>query len=208
VAERTAELELRSEQLRDSKRRLEEIAYNDPLTGLPNRRLFEDELGHRVALAQRDGGYFTLLLIDLDGFKKINDTLGHVAGDTLLIAMALRLNGAVREADRVARMGGDEFAVVLTQTRELAAVELVCRRIMSSLSEPVSFNGATMQVTTSIGSVQCPTQGTAADELYKAADIALYDAKHRGRNTWCWYGQINSEQRPQTVVTDNEARPL
>jgi diguanylate cyclase (GGDEF)-like protein len=208
VAERTAELELRSEQLRDSKRLLEEIAYNDPLTGLPNRRLFEDELRHRVALARRDGGYFTLLLIDLDGFKKFNDTLGHAAGDALLMAMALRLNGAVREADRVARMGGDEFAVVLTQTRELAAVELVCRRIMSSLSEPVSFNGATMQVTASIGSVQCPTQGTAADELYKAADIALYDAKHRGRNTWCWYGQINSEQRLQTVVTDNEGRPL
>ena len=189
VNERTAELEKRSDELRESQRQLELIAYNDPLTGLPNRRLFEDDLKHRVALALRDGTPFTLLLVDLDGFKKINDTLGHDAGDALLVTIALRLKHTVREADRVARLGGDEFAVLLSQTSELASVELVCRRILTSLAEPVTFKDAVMRVTGSIGSAQCPSQGSSTDGLYKAADTALYDAKRSGRNMWSWYGQ-------------------
>jgi diguanylate cyclase (GGDEF)-like protein len=174
--------------LRESQRQLELIAYNDPLTGLPNRRLFDDDLKHRVASALRDGTPFTLLLVDLDGFKKINDTLGHDAGDALLVTIALRLKHAVREADRVARLGGDEFAVFLSQTSELAAVELVCRRILASLAEPIVFKDAIMRVTGSIGSAHCPDQGSTTDGLYKAADTALYDAKRSGRNMWSWYG--------------------
>jgi diguanylate cyclase (GGDEF)-like protein len=188
VNERTAELEKRSDELRESQRQLELIAYNDPLTGLPNRRLFEDDLKHRVALAVREGAPFTLLLVDLDGFKKINDTLGHDAGDALLVTIALRLKRALREADRVARLGGDEFAVLLSQTSELASVELVCRRILSSMAEPISFKDSVMRVTASIGSAQCPSQGSSPDSLYKAADTALYDAKRSGRNMWSWYG--------------------
>jgi len=188
VNERTAELEKRSDELRASQRQLELIAYNDPLTGLPNRRLLEDDLKHRVAVAGRDGRAFTLLLVDLDGFKKINDTLGHDAGDALLVEISLRLKHCVREADRVARLGGDEFAVILSQTSELASVELVCKRILASLAEPVVFKSSIMRVTGSIGSAQCPTQGSTLDDLYKAADTALYDAKRSGRNTWSWYG--------------------
>jgi diguanylate cyclase (GGDEF)-like protein len=188
VNERTAELEKRSNELRESQRQLEQIAYNDPLTGLPNRRLFEDDLKHRVALAERGGPAFTLMLVDLDGFKKINDTLGHDAGDALLVEISLRLKHCVREADRVARLGGDEFAVVLSQTSELSSVELVCKRILASLAEPVVFKSSIMRVTGSIGSAQCPTQGSTMDDLYKAADTALYDAKRSGRNTWSWYG--------------------
>ncbi|MEA3176742.1 MAG: hypothetical protein QOI59_265 [Gammaproteobacteria bacterium] len=187
VNERTAELEKRSNELRESQRQLELIAYNDPLTGLPNRRLFEDDLKHRVASALRDGAPFTLLLVDLDGFKNINDTLGHDAGDALLVTIALRLRHSVREADRVARLGGDEFAVLLTQTSELASVELVCRRILTSLAEPIVFKDHIMQMTGSIGSAQCPSQGSTTDSLYKAADTALYDAKRSGRNMWSWY---------------------
>lgn len=188
VNERTAELEKRSNELRDSQQRLEQIAYNDPLTGLPNRRLFEDELKHCVALAERHGPAFTLLLVDLDGFKKINDTLGHDAGDALLVEISLRLQHAVRESDRIARLGGDEFAVILSQTSELASVELVCKRILASLAEPVVFKDRIMRVTGSIGSAHCPNQGFTMDELYKAADTALYDAKRSGRNMWSWYG--------------------
>jgi diguanylate cyclase (GGDEF)-like protein len=188
VNERTAELEKRSDELRESQRQLEQIAYNDPLTGLPNRRLFEDDLKHRVALAERGGPAFTLMLVDLDGFKKINDTLGHDAGDALLVEISLRLSHCVRGADRVARLGGDEFAVILAQTGELASVELVCKRILASLAEPVVFKNSIMRVTGSIGSAQCPSQGYTMDELYKAADTALYDAKRSGRNTWSWYG--------------------
>lgn len=198
VNERTAELEKRSDELRESQRQLEQIAYNDPLTGLPNRRLFEDDLKQRVAVALREGSPFTLLLVDLDGFKKINDTLGHDAGDALLVTVALRLKHAVREADRVSRLGGDEFAVILSQTSELASVELVCRRILGSLAEPVAFKETQMRVTGSIGSAQCPSQGSSTDGLYKAADTALYDAKRTGRNKWSWYGHTPS-QRPLTL---------
>lgn len=195
VNQRTAELERRSDELRESQRQLELIAYSDPLTGLPNRRLFDDELKHRVALAVRDGDPFTLVIVDLDGFKKINDTLGHDAGDALLMAVAFRLQHAVREADRVARLGGDEFAVILSQTSELSAVERVCGRILTSLAEPVLFKDSAMRVTASLGSAQCPQQGSSTDALYKAADTALYEAKRGGRNSWRSYGQHPSLAR-------------
>jgi len=187
VAARTAELERRSEELRQSKVQLEQLAYADPLTGLPNRRLFNDDLRHLVALASRDGGAFTLLLIDLDGFKAINDTLGHDAGDALLVATAARLRHAVRESDRVARTGGDEFAVLLMQTIEHDLVQTVCGRILDGLAEPLLFKGSRLRVSASIGAAQCPSQGSVPDALYKAADVALYAAKRAGRNTWRWY---------------------
>jgi diguanylate cyclase (GGDEF)-like protein len=184
VTERTAELERRSQQLRDSQLQLEQIAYIDSLTGLSNRRLFEDDMRKRIKLIAREGGCFTLLLIDLDGFKKINDTLGHDAGDALLRVTAERLLHSVRETDHVARLGGDEFAVVLTQTSERLSVEIVCRRILASITEAVAFKDTTMQVSASIGAAICPNQGTAMDSLYKSADVALYEAKRNGRNTW------------------------
>jgi diguanylate cyclase (GGDEF)-like protein len=201
VSERTAELEARGRELRDSQLQLEKMAYNDPLTGLANRRFFENDLRHYLAMSQRDGSGFTLLLIDLDGFKKINDRLGHDAGDALLVETALRLTQAVRTTDRVARLGGDEFAVILTHTCELEAVQIICRRIMASLSAPMMFKGAPMQVSASIGSAQGPGQGCASDVLYKAADVALYDAKRRGRNAWCWYGQAAAERNSNDSLT-------
>jgi diguanylate cyclase (GGDEF)-like protein len=204
VAERTTELEQRGEELRASQRQLEVIAYTDPLTGLPNRRAFEDEFRRGVALALRGSDHFTLLLIDLDGFKKINDTLGHDAGDALLVATASRLQSAVRESDRVARLGGDEFAVMLMQTCDLEAVGIICRRILASLAEPMSFNGSTMQVGASIGSALCPSHAIVPDAMYKAADLALYAAKHGGRNTWRCYGQITAAQREHPAITPDE----
>ncbi len=187
VTERTAELEQRSFQLRESQRQLEMIAYVDSLTGLANRRMFDDEMRERINRATRDGGCFTLLLIDLDGFKKVNDSLGHDAGDALLKVTAQRLTKAVREMDHVARLGGDEFAVVLSQTCELLSVEIVCRRILRSITEPVVFNDTQIQISASIGSAKCPAQGVTSDSLYKAADVALYEAKRSGRNTWRRY---------------------
>jgi diguanylate cyclase (GGDEF)-like protein len=194
VAERTAELERRSFQLRESQRQLEEIAYVDPLTGVANRRLFEDDMRKRIKLIAREGGCFTLLLLDLDGFKEINDTLGHDAGDALLKVTAERLTSAIRETDHVARLGGDEFAIVLTQTCEFLSVEIVCRRILKKITEPVVFKDATMRVSASIGAAKCPKQGTATDLLYKCADLALYEAKRSGRNTWRWCRQPPQEQ--------------
>jgi diguanylate cyclase (GGDEF)-like protein len=209
VAERTAELEQRSQQLRESQLQLERIAYVDPLTGLSNRRLFEKELRHGIAMVVRGGGCLTLLLLDLDGFKKVNDQFGHDAGDALLVETALRLTHSVRETDHVARLGGDEFAIVLTGAGELAAVEIICRRILSSIAAPCSYKDVTLQVSASIGSVQCPTQGTETETLYKAADVALYEAKRSGRNTWRWSGQTVLEQHAAAAVaaTDEVIRP-
>jgi diguanylate cyclase (GGDEF)-like protein len=214
VTERTAELEQRSQQLRESQLQLERIAYVDPLTGLSNRRLFEKELRHGIAMVTRGGGCLTLLLLDLDGFKKINDQLGHDAGDALLVETALRLTHSVRETDHVARLGGDEFAIVLTGACELATVEVICRRILTSIAAPVSYKDATLQISASIGSVQCPSQGTETELLYKSADVALYEAKRSGRNTWRWSGQTAVEQRVSpaaagvsTAAEDEVVRP-
>jgi diguanylate cyclase (GGDEF)-like protein len=180
VAEQTAEL-------RAIQKQLEHLAYADPLTSLPNRRLFNDELQSRVALAVRQGNPFALLLIDLDHFKEINDTVGHDAGDALLVEMASRLTTAVRDADRVARLGGDEFAVLLTNVSGNDGIEMVCQRIVASLALPVQFKEHTLQVSASIGVALCPGHARSANDLYKAADVALYAAKHGGRNTWRWY---------------------
>ncbi len=187
VAQRTAELQA-------SQTMLEHLAYADPLTGLPNRRLFNDELRHKKAQAARDHTPFTLLLIDLDHFKRINDTLGHDAGDALLIEVAKRLQMAVREADRLARLGGDEFAVLLSHTYGEEIVDVVARRIVDSVSEPIPFGEHSMRVGASIGAATY--HGGADETLYKQADLALYQAKESGRNTWVWYRQAHRDACP------------
>ena len=180
VAERTAELE-------KSKRQIELIAYQDALTGLPNRRMFIADFQKHLVLESRRAGRFALLLIDLDHFKKINDTLGHDAGDAMLVEAAARLQNAVRHSDCLARLGGDEFAILLTDTVDMAAAEAICLRIVESFSAPIPFNGIEMRTSPSIGMALYPAHGTTQDTLYKAADLALYEAKAAGRNTWRWH---------------------
>nr|WP_315248903.1 diguanylate cyclase [uncultured Duganella sp.] len=178
-----AMVETRTAELRATQAQLETLAYGDPLTGLSNRRLFNDELRHLVAQTERGGPAFTLLLIDLDRFKPVNDTLGHDAGDALLAATAERLRAAVREADRPFRLGGDEFAVLLSQTAERDTLEPVCARILANLAAPLPHGAAVIEISASIGAaVHCA--GDSHEQLYKRADIALYDAKAAGRNTW------------------------
>ena len=185
--ELVAMVDARTVELRATQSQLEQLAYGDPLTGLANRRLFNDELRHLVAQAARGGPGFTLLLIDLDRFKQINDTLGHDAGDALLVAAAARLRAAVRETDRPFRLGGDEFAVLLAQTTERATIEPVCQRILENLAQPLPHGAATMRVSASVGAAvhhgQDGHPGT-HEELYKRADVALYQAKAAGRDTW------------------------
>jgi len=180
VASRTAEL--RATQLQ-----LETMAYNDALTDLPNRRRFNDELHRLAALGKRGGAPFALLLIDLDRFKHINDTLGHDAGDALLVAAAERLRAAVRQTDCVARLGGDEFAVLLTPASD-AIVGDVAQRIVESMRAPITFGTHVMHVSASIGAAVAWRDGDDTEELYKKADMALYCAKEAGRDTWCRFG--------------------
>jgi diguanylate cyclase (GGDEF)-like protein len=176
VAERTAELE-------ESQRQLEHFAYFDFLTGLPNRRMFNNDLGKLLGQSRRRGGRFALMLLDLDAFKQTNDTYGHDAGDALLIEVGNRLRLAVRDSDSVARLGGDEFAILLADDYDAAAVEVVCQRIFESFAAPILFNDARFKTSLSLGVAIFPNHGRTPDGLYKTADIALYEAKRAGGNT-------------------------
>jgi diguanylate cyclase (GGDEF)-like protein len=187
VAERTAELHQRTVELKESQLQLEHFAFFDALTGLPNRRMFTEDFRKFLAHARRAGGRFALLLIDLDGFKHINDTLGHDAGDALLIEAGTRLRAIARETDCVARLGGDEFVILLAEGHTAAGIDSVCRRIVDSFTVAIAYNGADIATTCSIGVAECPNHGETQDSLYKSADLALYDAKRAGRNTWRWY---------------------
>lgn len=185
VAERTAELEQRSAELQLSQAKLAEMAYFDALTGLPNRRMLAERFDRLASTVRREGeGGFALLLLDLDRFKQINDSLGHAAGDALLQAAAERLKQAVREVDTVARIGGDEFAILLSGLTDPHTIEPVCRRIVQAFERPVVFGDEPMSTSASIGVACYPTQGRTLDELSRLADGALYRAKAAGRNTW------------------------
>jgi diguanylate cyclase (GGDEF)-like protein len=184
---RSAELQQLSVELRESKRQLERIAYVDPLTGISNRRLFDMDMTHLTALARRGGGDFTLLLIDLDRFKDINDTLGHDAGDALLIEATRRLGMELRESDRIFRLGGDEFAALLMATSDTAGIEVVCQRLLQNLARPFAYRDRTVRPSASIGAAQWSADTPGPDALYKCADLALYEAKNAGRNTWRWH---------------------
>lgn len=180
VAERTAELE-RNQGI------LKSMAYLDVLTGLPNRRAFDDDLRRFIAECERGQGDFALLLIDLDGFKAINDTVGHGAGDAVLVEVAGRLRTLIRETDVAARMGGDEFCVILANPRNTAAVDSACARIIKKLGDPIVLADRTVVIGASIGVATVPHgRVTKPDELHKSADTALYEAKRGGRNTWRW----------------------
>ena len=180
VIDRTAEL-------RESHRQLEEIAYYDALTSLPNRRMFTEQFRSRLALSRRQGDSFALLLIDLDSFKQTNDSFGHDAGDAVLIESANLLRAAVRESDCVARLGGDEFAILLITPTDPAGVEMVCQRIVESFATGVFFNSSILKASCSVGVAVFPCDGDTQEGLYKSADVALYEAKRLGGNTYCRY---------------------
>lgn len=164
-------------------------ANYDFLTGLPNRLMFRDKLEQAIIYSKRASESFALLFIDLDKFKKINDTLGHDLGDRLLKQTAKRINASVRETDIVARMGGDEFIVVLTYVRDVEEIKIVVENLMSKLSKPFKLNHKTASVSASIGIALCPQDDVQSDGLLKKADKAMYLAKKRGRNQFSFYSK-------------------
>jgi len=167
--------------LKQNERQLKQLAFYDSLTGLPNRALFNDRLGVALARSHRDGGVVAVMCIDLDHFKYVNDTLGHPAGDRLLIEIAQRIGRCVREVDTVARMGGDEFMVMLTDVRGEGEAVAVAERIVEAVGRPVELDGETVYVGASVGVSLCPRDGADAGTLHKTADLAMYEAKHGGR---------------------------
>ena len=173
------------------------MATHDNLTGLPNRALLMDRLSMALAAARRSGAMVALLFVDLDGFKTVNDTLGHEAGDLLLKAVASKLTACVRETDTVARFGGDEFVIVLTEVRARTAGVKVAKKVIEALSKAVPLNGVETAMGASIGISFFPDHGKTPEELIKQADSAMYAVKNKGKNNYC----LSSSGRAATRVT-------
>ncbi len=174
----------------ERKRVEEELAYratHDALTGLPNRRLFNDRLTLALAQARRSQQKLAVMLLDLDHFKEVNDTLGHSVGDQLLRVVGERLTGLLRESDTVARMGGDEFMLLLPEVAGGEDAATAAEKILDSFREPFEFDDHELYVTTSIGIALYPDAGEDGDTLMKNADIAMYRAKDRGRDNYQYY---------------------
>lgn len=167
--------------LRAERARYRHLAGHDPLTGMPNRRLFQDRLTRALARANRRGGHVGLIYVDMDEFKTVNDRFGHAAGDALLQAVATRLRDTVREEDTVARLGGDEFAVVLSQLTVPGDAREVADKLDAALSEPFPHDGHELVVRASLGCAVFPADGADADELMLAADTAMYRDKAASR---------------------------
>ncbi len=166
---------------------LERLAHYDPLTDLANRLLFGAQLRHALGRAARRNDLLAVMEIDLDGFKNVNDTLGHPAGDRLLQIVARRLREVLRNEDIVARLGGDEFAIVMESLGSADDAAIVADKIITAVAEPLDLDGHAARVTSSIGIALFPADGTDATALLKAADTALYVAKRDGRNTYRFY---------------------
>lgn len=154
-----------------------QMAYHDPLTGMPNRQLFNDRLSHALEVAKREQSSFAVVFLDLDNFKPINDQFGHRVGDVVLKLAAVRIETGVRESDTVARLGGDEFAILLTDAESTADAERVIRKITAALSRPFEVRGHTLELGVSAGVAFYPADGVSGMELVDAADDAMYRNK-------------------------------
>lgn len=171
-------------QLHTALERMRSIATHDFLTGLPNRYLFLEKLQRTLASNQRSNGSFAVMFIDLDGFKPINDALGHAAGDEILKSVAKRLQGSVRKNDTVARFGGDEFVIILSDINK-SAVPTIARKIIATVANSHGFHGKSVMLSCSVGIATFPDDGQSTDELVARADAAMYKSKRTGRNYFC-----------------------
>ena len=168
------------------------MAYHDALTQLPNRLLFIDRLEHALARGRRDRTPVTILFIDLDGFKKINDSYGHQMGDRVLIHVADSLQGIIREEDTLARFAGDEFTLIIENVLAQKNIAIVAEKILQAVSRPVVYEQQRAHLTASIGIGMFPDDAPNVQELLKTADEAMYRAKGRGGNTYCFFASSKS----------------
>lgn len=180
------------------------LAYEDALTGLPNRAMFFEQLGQAARLAKRGGHSVAVMLLDMDRFKAINDTLGHTVGDQALREVGARVRKALRESDVVARLGGDEFAVLLG-SGGAEAPKVVAEKIHKVLEEPLMIEGQSMDMTASIGIARFPEHGEEADALVRAADVAMYEAK-RTKSRYAIYDPSHDERRQEFLTLLGELR--
>jgi diguanylate cyclase (GGDEF)-like protein/PAS domain S-box-containing protein len=210
VRERTAELEQANARLQSevedrqqAEARAQHLALHDALTGLPNRRLLNDRLVQSLAQAKRETWQLAVMFIDLDRFKNINDTLGHTVGDEVLREMSRRLTGILRESDTVARVGGDEFVVVLSHAQP-GDLALVTAKMMSELCSPVNCEGQELRITASIGVASYPGDAEDPLKLLSQADAAMYHAKSRGRRNVQFYAAAMNHTQQERLRLEND----
>ena len=185
------------------------LATHDDLTELPNRMMFGQAVGEAVKVAMRYGEKFAVMFVDLDRFKIINDTLGHAAGDSLLMEIASRLKDCVRASDVVARLGGDEFVILLREVLDAGDVTKVARKILSAIVKPMMINQQECRVTASIGISMFPSDAQDEESLSKNADAAMYVAKEAGRNSFAFYsGEIRARSIERLMLETSLRRAL
>jgi diguanylate cyclase (GGDEF)-like protein len=187
-----------ADSLQAANEQLRNIALYDNLTGLPNRMLLDDRMVQTLSRAERKKESFALMFVDLDKFKPVNDSFGHGVGDELLKAVALRLTGCIRKADTVARTGGDEFVIVLSEIREAKDAAMVCKKLLDELSRPFFVAGHELGISCSIGISVYPIDGKTVNTLMINADAAMYHAKRGGRNSYRFFGPEVRASAPQT----------
>ena len=192
------------------KKRAEEqirhMAHYDALTELPNRILLHDRIGQAIAQAQRNHEVLAVLFIDLDRFKTVNDSLGHAVGDRLLKTVAGRLESCTRGSDTIARIGGDEFVVLLGNLKEPEDARHVSQKVLDALSEPLTIDGHELKITPSVGICAYPHDGEDVETLMRNADTAMYYAKQMGRNNYQFFTQAMNDAAQQRLVIENDLR--
>jgi len=205
LSQTVAALELKIAEQQAAEARAERLALFDGLTGLPNRHLLADRASQAIDIARRGDEPLAVLFLDLDHFKNVNDTLGHRVGDSLLAQLAARLRGAVREQDTVARMGGDEFVLVLPLT-DIAGAAHLATKLMALASAPFQVDQQELTVTPSMGIAMFPTDGDDFDTLCKCADAAMYRAKKDGRNAYRFFTSEMQAQSARALQLENALR--
>ncbi|SFR41180.1 PAS domain S-box-containing protein/diguanylate cyclase (GGDEF) domain-containing protein [Marinobacter daqiaonensis] len=193
-------------EIRRTQDQLHYLAHFDALTGLANRRLFEDRCRRALASATRHGHHCALISLDVDHFKRINDTLGHDAGDVLLQTLSQRLKDSVREEDTIARLGGDEFAVLLHHVSGAEGCEKVARSILDDITRPITVPGGELVITSSIGITVAPVDGASYEQLLKNADMAMYRAKKAGRNNVQFFSEDMNQEIQRQMSLEQELR--
>lgn len=188
---------------KQAEERIEFLAHHDALTGLPNRILLRDRFAHALTMADRSRSRVAMLFLDLDHFKRVNDTLGHVAGDQLLLEVVTRLSRCTRESDTISRQGGDEFILLLNDIPDPETVVRIANEILTNMSEPLQSNGHALNVSCSIGIAIYPEDGSDFDSLLQKADTAMYSAKDSGRNTYRFFDSQMNQQAHELLLLQN-----